>query len=533
MTDAAAAAPAEGKASALSPFRHHVFTVVWTATLVSNIGIWMQNAAAGWLMTTLAPDARTVALVQVAGALPMFLLGLPAGVLADLLDRRRLLLTMELVITALTIGFSFLVGANLVTPLLLVGFIFLSSTAAASISPSWQAIVPQIVERKEDLAPAVGLVSVSVNISRAVGPALAGVIIGRWSLAAPFGVNAACNLACVAALWWWRPAPVARKALPPESFGNAILVGLRHARYNAPLRATLVHASGFFLFASAYWALLPLLAREQVRGGAGTYGLLLGSIGVGAIVGAVVLPHLKARLGPNRVVAVGAVGTVLALFAFAVATQPAIALAAGFVAGLSWIAVLATLNVSAQTSLPGWVRGRGLAVYTTVSFGAMTLGSLLWGEIGAGVGLPAAHALAAIGLLTATFLLRARELQSGSGPDLTPSMYWPLPVLPEPDDDERGPVLVVVEYRIAASDREAFLTAVHRLGRARERNGTYRWGVFEDAAEQGHWVETFVVDSWLEYLRVLERVTQADLALLQAVERFHQGDPPAVHRFVA
>jgi MFS family permease len=533
MVDSAVPAPADAKASALSPFRHRVFAVIWTATLVSNIGIWMQNAAAGWLMTTLAPDARTVGLVQVASALPMFLLGLPAGVLADLLDRRRLLLTMEMVITALTVGFSFLVGADLVTPMVLVGFIFLSSTAAASISPSWQAIVPQIVERRQDLAPAVGLISVSVNISRAVGPALAGVIIGSWSMAAPFSVNAACNLACVAALWWWRAPPPAASDLPPESFGNAILVGLRHARYNAPLRATLVRASGFFLFASAYWALLPLLAREQVAGGAGTYGLLLGSIGIGAILGAFLLPRVKARLGPNWLVAAGSAGTSLALFVFAIATRPATALAAGFVAGLSWIAVLATLNVSAQTSLPGWVRGRGLAVYTTVSFGAMTLGSLLWGEFGADFGLPAAHALAASALLITTLALHGRKLQRGSGPDLTPSMYWPLPVLPEHGDEERGPVLVVVDYRVATKDRAQFLDAVHRLGAARKRNGTYRWGVFEDAAEPGHWVETFVVDSWLEYLRELKRVTHADLQLAQEVKRFHQGDEPRISRFVA
>jgi MFS family permease len=533
MIDSAASAPADVEVSPLSPFRHRVFAVIWTATLISNIGIWMQNATAGWLMTALAPDARVVALVQVAGALPMFLLGLPAGVFADLLDRRRLLLTMEMVITALTVTFSFLVGANLVTPMVLVGFIFLSGAAAASITPSWQAIVPQIVERKQDLAPAVGLISVSVNISRAVGPALAGVIIGSWSMAAPFSVNAACNLACVAALWWWRPAPTTAKDLPAESFGNAILVGLRHARYNQPLRATLVRASGFFVFASAYWALLPLLAREQVAGGVGTYGLMLGSIGVGAIVGAFLLPRFKARLGPNWVVVAGSAGTALALAVFAIATRPAIALGAGFVAGLSWIAVLATLNVSAQTSLPGWVRGRGLAVYTTVSFGAMTLGSLLWGEFGAEFGLPAAHGLAAAGLMIATLVLRRWELRRGGGPDLTPSMYWPLPVLPEHRDHERGPVLVVVDYHIAARDREQFLHAVQRLGAARKRNGTYRWGVFEDVAEPGHWIETFLVDSWLEYLRELKRVTHADLELLQDVKRFHHGDEPRVSRFAA
>ena len=532
MIDAPASAPTEAKASPLGPFRHRAFAVIWTATLVSNIGIWMQNAAAGWLMSTLAPDARTVALVQVAAALPMFLLGLPAGVLADLMDRRRLLIAMESVITALTVAFSFLVGADLVTPMVLVGFILLSSAASASITPSWQAIVPQLVGRKEDLAPAVGLISVSVNISRAVGPALAGVIIGAWSMAAPFGANAVCNLACVAALWWWRPVGATATELPPESFGHAIVVGLRHARYNAPLRSTLAHATSFFFFASAYWALLPLLARVQIAGGAGTYGLLLGSIGVGAVIGAFVLPRIKALLGPDRVVAAGSAGTAIALVVFALASRPALALAAGALAGVSWIWVLATLNVSAQQSLPGWVRGRGLAVYTTAAFGAMTAGSLLWGESGAVLGLSGAHGLAALGLLVATVALRGKRLQSGSGPDLTPSMYWPMPVLPDSSDEERGPVLVMVDYRIAATDREAFLRAADRLGAARRRNGIHRWGVFEDATEPGHWVELFLVDSWLEYLRVLKRAARADLQLLEEVKRFQQGGEPRVRRFL-
>jgi MFS family permease len=532
MVESTAPEPTGIKVSPLSPFRYRVFAVVWTGTLLSNIGIWMQNAAAGWLMTTLAPEPRVVALVQVASVLPMFLLGLPAGALADLLDRRRLLLAMEIVIAMLTVAFSFLVGADLVTPMILVGFIFLSSCAAASISPSWQAIVPQIVERKEDLAPAVSLVSVNVNISRAVGPAIAGVLIGTWSMAAPFAVNAACNLACVAALWWWRPARTAPKNVPVERFGRAILAGLRHTRYNALLRATLVRASGFFLFASAYWALLPLLAREQIGGGVGTYGLLLGSIGIGAIVGAFLLPRLRGWLGPNAVVRAGSAGTAVALFAFAFATRPAVAFGAAALAGLSWIVVLATLNVSAQTALPGWVRGRGLAVYATVSFGAMTLGSLLWGEVGA-FGLPAAHGLAAIGLLVTTIMLRQGTLQSGSGPDLTPCMYCPQPALPERVHDERGPVLIVIDYRIASADREEFLDAVSRLGNGRRRNGAYSWGVYEDSAEPGHWVETFLVDSWLEYRRALERVTRADVDLLRAVQRFHQGGEPRVARFAA
>jgi MFS family permease len=506
---------------------------VWTATLVSNIGVWMQSAAGGWLMTTLAPEPRMVALVQVASSLPMFLFGLPAGALADLLDRRRLLLAMEIVGTVLTAGFAVVVSRDLVTPSLLLAFIFLTSAAAAAIAPAWQAIVPQLVERKQDLAPAVALNSVSVNISRAIGPALAGVLIGAWGMASAFAAYVVFNLACIGALFWWRPAAAPARGLPPERFGSAIMVGLRHARYNHALRATLVRAAGFFLFASAYWALLPLLASQQIAGGPRAYGLLLAAIGIGAIAGTFVLPQLKARLGADRLVALGSVGTAVAMLLFALARQTPLALAAAALAGWSWIAVLATLNISAQTALPGWVRGRGLAAYATVMFAAMAIGSLAWGEVASLLGLPAAHCIAAAGALLTVPLLRGRKLQAGPGPDLAPSMYWPQQLLTDDVDGDRGPVLVTIEYRVAPVDRDGFLDAIARQGAGRRRNGAYRWGVFEDAAVAGRWLETFVIDSWLEYLRALTRLTHADRALAEAVLRYHQGSRPVPAHFIA
>lgn len=518
--------------SPLGPFRHHAFAVVWTAVLVSNIGMWMQNAASGWLMTALAPDPRFVAMVQVASALPMFLLGLPAGALADIFDRRRLLLAMEIVGTLLTTAFALLMVLGRVTPVLLLGFIFLAGVSAALIAPSWEAIVPQLVGRR-DLAAAIGLISTSVNISRAIGPALAGLLIAYWSMAAPFWINAVCNLGVIGALYWWHPVPEANKDLPPEHFGNAILVGLRHARYNPPLRATLVRATGFFLFASAYWALLPLLASQQIAGGPGVYGMLLGMIGIGAVAGALVLPHAKARLGADRLVALGSAGTALALVLFGMAKQPSAAFAAGILAGLSWITALATLNVSAQIVLPAWVRGRGLATYATVMFGAMTLGSAVWGEIAALTSLSTAHYLAAAGALAAIALLRRWKLHANAGLDMTPSMHWPEPVLAEDVSNDRGPVLVTLEYRIAPQDRDAFLAAIRHVAVERNRDGAYRWGVFEDTADKGRWLETFVVDSWLEHLRQHERLTNADRALEEAVCRFQIGGPPHVTHFVA
>jgi MFS family permease len=524
--------PLSEPGSALSPFTHRVFAVVWIATVVSNIGTWLQNAAGGWLMTSLNPNPTVVALVQVASALPMFLLGLPAGALADIFNRRRLLLSMESVGTLLTAVFALLVTLDRVTPGTLLAFTFLAGLTAATAGPAWDAIVPQLVGHK-DLAPAIALNSAGVNISRAIGPALAGVIIAYWGLAAPFWINAISNLGVIGALFWWHAAKGPSTALPPERFRSAIRVGLRYARHNRILRATLVRTMGFIIFATAYWALLPLVARQQMAGGPQLYGLLLGAIGAGALVGAFVLPVIRARLGASRLIALGTAGTALALLLFGLARRPAVGFAASALAGLSWITVLATLNVSAQRAVPEWVRGRGLAVYATVMFGAVTIGSLLWGQMASLSSLSTALFVAAAGLLLTIPLLRRWKLQTGTGPDLTPSMHWPEPVLCDDIDFDRGPVLVTVEYKIAPSDREEFLVAIRRVGAERRRDGAYEWGVFEDAADMDHWIETFLVDSWLEHLRQHERVTKADRAREDAVRRFQAAGEPKITHFIA
>ena len=270
-----------GNGSSLSPFRFLTFTVLWIATVVSNIGTWMQNAAASWLMTNLDADPFIVSLVQVATSLPLFLFALPAGALADIVDRRRLLIGVQVAVTALLAAFGVLVWLGRVTPIYLLTFSFLAAAAAALTMPAWQSIVPQLVPR-EHLQPAVALNSVGLNVSRAVGPALAGIIIAAWGMAAPFWINALTTLGVIAALMWWHPREGGAHHLPAEQFHRAIATGLRHARHNPPLRATLIRAAGFFIFASAYWALLPLVARNQVAGGPELYGILLGAIGAGA-----------------------------------------------------------------------------------------------------------------------------------------------------------------------------------------------------------------------------------------------------------
>jgi quinol monooxygenase YgiN len=287
------------------------------------------------------------------------------------------------------------------------------------------------------------------------------------------------------------------------------------------------------VFTSAYWALLPLVAKTQVTGGPQLYGVLLGVIGASAVGGAFFLPWLKASLGPDRLMAAGAVGQALAMLLYGLAREPATALVASAIAGASWIAALATLSVSAQVALPDWVRGRGLALYTTVFFGCLTLGSAVWGEVAAWVGLPAAHFLAAAGAVAAIPLTWRWKLQTGAGVDLTPSMHWPVPITTLNFAHDRGPVLVSVEYRIRPQSRAAFLQAIAKLEQQRRRDGAYAWGVFEDAAEEGRMVETFLVESWMEHLRQHERVTNADRIVQDEVKRFHAAGEPKVTHFIA
>jgi MFS family permease len=492
----------------------------------------MQSAAAGWLMTTLNAEPRMVALVQVATVLPMCLLGLPAGALADIVDRRRLLLVVESLNMIIIAGLAFLVGQQRAGAIDLLVFTFAQGVASALVSPTWQAVVPQLVP-PADLSPAVALNSTGINISRAIGPALTGLVIAQWGMASPFWIDAASSIGVIAALVWWRAGSRKLQALPAERFGNAMLLGLRHARYNPQLSATLVRALGFFVFAAAYWSLLPLLARNQIAGGPGLYGVLLAVIGVGAIAGAFTLPRLKARLTPDALISVGTIGSAVALLLYGQARHLPMGIIASFLAGMSWILVVATLNVSAQLALPGWVRGRGLAVYGTVMFGALSAGGLIWGQVASSLEVATALNLAAVGTLLALPLLRRWKVQSGAILDLSPSMHWPEPVLTEKLGDERGPVLVTVEYHITESNKQTFLAAMRTISAQRRRNGAYTWGLFEDVAVAGRWLETFRVDSWIEHQRQHRRVTVADKIFETEVLRFHGAAEPTVTHYIA
>ena len=518
--------------TAWAPFRHRTFAVIWAGTVVSNIGGWMSSAASGWLMTSLDSSPLLVAMVQVASSLPMFLLAIPAGALSDIVDRRRFLLAGELSIMAAAIVLAVLVSRHLITPLSLLMMTFIVSVGSAMTTPAWQAVVTVLVPKPE-VPSAIALNSAGVNVSRAVGPALSGALVSAFGIAAPFWIDAFSNAGVILGLLSWRAPVKERTRLPAERFGTAVRAGLRHARYNPHLTATLVRAAAFFLFASAYWALLPLVARQQIESGPALYGILLGAIGAGAVSGAFALPWLRSRLGADWLLAWGTIGTAAATLLFGVSRISTTALVASLLAGVSWIASLSSLNVSVQVALPEWVRGRGLAVFVTVLFGAMSLGSVVWGEVGTLAGVSPALFLAVAGALIAIPLTWRWKLQTGAAIDFSPSMHWPAPVTIHDVEEDRGPVLVTVEYRIDPKNRAAFLRALERYAQERRRDGAYEWGLFEDPAREGRFVETFLTDSWLEHLRAHERVTQSDRILEQIVWGYLVERPPRTTHLVA
>lgn len=519
--------------SAWSPFGYSAFTVLWGATVASNIGTWMHDVASGWLMTSLAPSPMMVALVQTATTAPMFLFALSAGALADLVDRRRLLITVMTFLGLVACALAVLAFLELIDAWTLLLFTFMSGAGAAFVAPAWQAVVPQLVPRAH-LQSAVALNSAGINISRAVGPALAGLIIAGFGIAWPYLFNAVSYLFVIGALIWWKAPASPRSDLPVERFGSAIRAGLRYVGASSTMRATLLRAAAFFLFASAYWALLPLIARQQLQGGPGLYGAMLGAVGVGAVSGALFLPRLKKLFSPDLVVAIGTAGTCLTLLVFALVDIPAAAVAVSFIAGASWIAVLSSLNVSAQLALPDWVRARGLSVFITVFFGCMTFGSMAWGQTASLLGIAPALVVAAVGAGLAAAASWPFKLGAGEGADLSPSMHWPAPIAAADLAYDRGPVMVTIEYRVAHVNIPDFVESMKELRAARRRSGAYAWGLFEDAADPGRFIEYFLEESWAAHLRQHERVAGADRKIQERVRALHvASEAPLVSHYLA
>jgi MFS family permease len=518
-------------ATAPSPLASRTFRALWIATIVSNIGTWMHDVGAAWLMTSLSPSPLMVALVQSATTLPMFLLALPAGALADIIDRRALLIAAQIwmfVATALLAATSFV---GLTGPGLLLTLTFAIACGGAMSAPAFQATVPELVARSA-LPQAVTLNSLGVNIARAVGPALGGVIIavtGPWAV---FALNAVSVSGILIVLWRWQRPP-RTSHLPPEQFLGAMRAGLRYAARAPALQTVLARSIGFFLFASALWALLPIIARQSLELSAAGYGALLTALGLGAVSGALLLPRLRGLVVPNRLTLAASLLFAGATAALSIVTTFPAAAAVAYIAGLAWIVMVAVLNGAAQLSVPEWVKARALAIFLLVFQGSMTAGAIFWGWLASGWGVPAALTIAAVAMVAALAIALRFPLGDAGALDLTPSLHWPSPLVVGELEQDRGPVMVMITYLVEPAEVEAFVCAMAPMRRIRRRDGGIAWTLYEDAAQPGTMVETFVTESWLEHLRQHDRVTGSDRVAQDAAGRFHRGlEPPIIRHLL-
>jgi len=519
--------------SALAPLHGPVFRMLWLAWLAANVTMWMNEVASAWLMASLTDSALMVALVQAASTLPVFVLGLPSGALADIVDRRRYFAATQLWVALVAVVLGVLALLDGLTASLLLALTFANGIGMAMRWPVFAAIVPEVVSR-EELPAALALNGIAMNMSRVIGPVVAGALLAGAGSAYVFLLNAVLAVFAFGLIMRWRSEPKV-SALPGERFFAAMRVGLQHVVQSPPMRAVLVRIFVFFLQSTALTALLPLVARGIDDGGAGTYTMLLAAMGGGAIITALNLPHLRRHLTRNAFVRWGT--CVHAGAAVVVVMSPSLWLAvpAMAVAGMAWIATANTLTVAAQMALPNWVRARGMSVYQMALMGGSAAGAALWGYVATMSTVPASIiAAAAFGPLV---LLLTRKLSVGGGADEDLSPAPVPPVVPTPVIDvepDEGPVMVTVEYLIDPARAADFNAVMQETRRARLRQGALSWGLFRDTALAGRYIEYFLDENWIEHQRRMARFTAADVGLRERRLAFHRAvEAPRVRRYVA
>ncbi len=518
--------------TALQPLESPVFRGLWAAWLAANLTMWMNDVAAAWLMTSLTTSPVMVALVQAASTLPVFLLGLPSGALADIVDRRRYFAFTQLWVSAVALILAALSVSGRLTAELLLLLTFANGIGMAMRWPVFAAIVPMVVNR-ESLPQALALNGIAMNLSRVIGPVLAGALLAAVSPAAVFVLNALLALFAFGMIVRWRYTPQP-SALPGERFIGAIRVGFNYAMQAPRLQVILLRIFLFFLHSTALVALLPLVAQSLHGGGAGFFTIMLSCLGAGAVFAALYFPRWRQRYGPNTFVVAGSL--VHAAMAALIVGVPEVwvALPAMVVAGMAWISVANSLTVAAQMAMPDWVRARGMAIYQTALMGGSAAGALLWGQVASWLGVGGAILASSVFGLLAVLALRRTSVVPVVAPDFSPAATNPVQQPAEPVDDDAGPVMVTIEYLIDPARAQAFAEVMQRTRRARLRQGALSWGLFRDVAVRGRYVEYFVDENWLEHQRRLARFTAFDAELRQERLAFHLGEgPPQLLRYVA
>ena len=506
-----------------SPLRHPTFRQFYAGSIGVAIGYTMQATVAAWLMATLTPSALMVALVQTASTAPSMLFGLFAGALADIVERRRIILVTQgvLLVAATVLGLAALVGVIGPASLLLLTFVI--GGAFAFYMPAQQASINELVGRA-DLSRAVALGAVAFNVARAIGPALAGALAAWIGTGSALVASAVFFVPMIFAVRRWKPQPI----LPgvPETVLSGVLSGLRFARHSSAMRAFIVRNFAFAVAASSFWALLPVIARDQLGLGAGGFGLLSAAFGSGAIVGALAIPGQLARQPLNTIVRSGMFLWISAITLLAVTPYLSLALVGAFAAGTAWVTVFASLSAGTQSAAPAWVRARAVGMNLVAVQASLAVGSAVWGAFASGAGTREALGLSAASMAVLYLLIRRVKVEMGREADVTPSLHLPdlaPAVTPLPDD---GPVLIQIEYHIEPPRWPQFLRAVQAVGRVRRRNGAASWRVYRDIGEEGRFVERYVLTSWSEYVRLRSRMTISDRDLIAQVEALQRADTP-------
>jgi MFS family permease len=518
-----------------TPFTFALFRAIWIASVVSNIGTWMQNVAGVWLVTTLTTSALLVALMQTATSLPAFLLSMPAGAIGDLIDRRRLLLFTQGFMAVVALGLGAFTLSGHITALEVLGFTFLLGMGAAVNGPVWQAVATELVPRPV-LPFAITLNGVSNNIARAIGPALGGLIIAYYSPAYVFLLNGISFIGTFWVVYRWRR-EVEPITGPAENFIGALRAGMRYVQYSPAIYGVLVRTFAFSFGASAMWALLSVVVARRLHLSSGSYGVMLSWLGAGAVTGAFLMARSGQRLNMNQRVLLGSLGFVGTNLALALVPSEYWLFPVMFMSGTAWLIIMTSFNTTVQLHVPKWVQARVVSIYMLVFQAGLSLGSVAWGELADRISLQTALLGAAGWMLASLALALPFPIHSSEGLDLAPAESWADPAEAvegegiSPDD---GPVVVMIEYEVAPADWAAFRQAAEQLTRLRLRDGALRAGIFADVAEPTRLTEFFYVATWGEHLRQHHRFTRDDQAVEAQVRQFHRSqEPPRVTHFLA
>jgi MFS family permease len=513
------------------PLRVPAFRNLLIADLVSDIGTFMQNVGAAWLMVSLHAGPGYVALIQTAAALPYFLLALPAGSAGDIFDRRRLVLYTEVWMMGVALILAILTIGGLISPWLLLGLTFALSAGDAFETPTWRAILPELVS-KDDLAAASALNGIEFNLARAVGPAAAGMVIAVAGVSTAFVANfiSFCGVIFVVARW---KRPVRKRTTPAETLAGATVAAVRYVRNSPAILTVLVRTGIILFFSSSLFALLPSVARSVDERAIG-YGLLLGCFGAGAIGGALLMQTLRARFSTEMMVSAGVVILGTAIVTITRLHRLSTLALVILVSGAAWVLFISLINALVQNLAPDWVRARVLAIFTLVYMGSFALGSAAWGGVAQHQSVRLALAYSGFGTIWSAILALLARFPDSTA-DLTPWNHWRMPVIVKEVSDELlgGPVLVTIEYTVVAELESKFVKAMRQYARVRRRDGAYKWGIYRDIEVANRFLEIFLVHSWAEHLRQHERQTKADRELEQRVYSYVAGQPKVRHLLYA